>query len=491
MGGDAFPVPAFASKADMYMWLIKQAEAMVEGPNRIWTDEANLTIGLGNVAALFFYELNRFSNAEAELQSVPVNWFGFYLLRAPQTLALGPFQGRPACTEIHVGRGVCGTVVSTGQAQLVANVHDFPGHIACDSASVSEVVVPLRLASGSIVGVIDVDSTQLGHFDAEDQKGLESLAAVLVKHLRFPLPNSCPSRGAAVGPAITRPPTTISGISHISFDAVKPTVSKHSIGAWEFTTTQLDRIVDQEELSAIEKSLGISAFPEMYFPANRLTITLDKREDAPVVLFDAYSLMKDAAAFYHTELFRQSISPQMTIPVAESWLATAYPRHDPNVDWAWRNRYFGIPSAEKLRPLAAGMHGINWDTLRDNTIPILFCCSLDLFEDDLHDHGLLQCTVKLRVMQPGFFILLRHCVHIHKHVVWARDVRLFYEFDRKKDGPSQKPYIVVQEQLRKHVFSNGMEAVAWRGLSLDDACQRCAVVSTEEFYVEVDDACAV
>ncbi|MCB2088461.1 MAG: GAF domain-containing protein [Sphingomonadaceae bacterium] len=106
-----------------------------------------------------------------------LNWAGFYRM-VDGELVLGPFVGRPACIRIPLGKGVCGTAASTGKSQLVADVHAFPGHIACDSASQSELVVPV-VRQGTVIAVIDLDSPELARFDAEDQAGIEQLAALL------------------------------------------------------------------------------------------------------------------------------------------------------------------------------------------------------------------------------------------------------------------------------------------------------------------------
>ena len=141
-----------------YGTLNAQLSALVGGvPHR--------TANLANAAALLYHTLDG------------LNWAGFYLLEG-DTLVLGPFQGRPACIEIPVGRGVCGTAVAEGKTQLVPDVHQFPGHIACDSASNSEIVVPIR-ADGKIVGVLDLDSPYIGRFTEEDQAGLEAFVRVL------------------------------------------------------------------------------------------------------------------------------------------------------------------------------------------------------------------------------------------------------------------------------------------------------------------------
>lgn len=119
------------------------------------------------------------SNASAVLNMnlSDVNWVGFYLVRDGQ-LVLGPFQGKPACIRIDFGKGVCGAAARTGTTQLVADVHKFQGHIACDGASNSEIVIPIRHC-GKLAAVLDIDSPLFGRFTPEDQKGLEQCAALL------------------------------------------------------------------------------------------------------------------------------------------------------------------------------------------------------------------------------------------------------------------------------------------------------------------------
>ena len=123
------------------------------------------TANLANASALLFETLEE------------INWAGFYLMEGGR-LVLGPFQGRPACIEIAVGRGVCGTAVQQDRSQLVYDVHDFPGHIACDSASNSEIVIPLH-CGGAVFGVLDIDSPRVGRFDEKDRAGLEAFAAAV------------------------------------------------------------------------------------------------------------------------------------------------------------------------------------------------------------------------------------------------------------------------------------------------------------------------
>ena len=129
------------------------------------------------------YETANLANASALLwqHMADINWVGFYKM-TDGLLVLGPFQGKPACVKIAVGKGVCGTAVAEDKTQLVYDVHDFPGHIACDSASNSEIVIPLHVG-GEIWGVLDIDSPFVGRFTEEDRKGLEPVAAVLERVL--------------------------------------------------------------------------------------------------------------------------------------------------------------------------------------------------------------------------------------------------------------------------------------------------------------------
>ena len=124
-----------------------------------------------------------YANASALLYETleDINWAGFYFLEG-QTLVLGPFQGKTACIEIPMGRGVCGTAAAEDRTQLVPDVHAFPGHIACDSASNSEIVVPLR-RDGKVYGVLDIDSPILGRFREQDREGLEAFARILEENV--------------------------------------------------------------------------------------------------------------------------------------------------------------------------------------------------------------------------------------------------------------------------------------------------------------------
>ena len=141
-----------------YNALIAQVKALTEGvPYEI----ANLA----NVSAAIWQEMEN------------INWAGFYLMQQGK-LVLGPFQGKPACIEIAVGKGVCGTAVQEKKTVLVEDVHAFPGHIACDSASNSEIVVPI-FKNGEVYGVLDIDSPYLARFTREDQQGLEELVRTL------------------------------------------------------------------------------------------------------------------------------------------------------------------------------------------------------------------------------------------------------------------------------------------------------------------------
>jgi GAF domain-containing protein len=153
-----------ADKAAAYAELAASLRALLDG-------EHDLVANAANLAALLFWSLPQ------------LNWAGLYLVEpASGDLLLGPFQGRPACIRIPLGRGVCGTAAARRETIVVADVHAFPGHIACDAASNSEIVVPI-LRDGRLLGVLDLDSPVQGRFDASDARGLEALVAVFVASL--------------------------------------------------------------------------------------------------------------------------------------------------------------------------------------------------------------------------------------------------------------------------------------------------------------------
>lgn len=144
---------------EQYRLLAAQLEALTEG-------EPDVTANLSNSAALLYLSLDQ------------VNWAGFYLLKGPD-LVLGPFQGKPACIRIPLGKGVCGTAAKENRTCLVPDVRQFPGHIACDGDSRSELVIPLRNSQGAVWGVLDLDSPILSRFSQEDRAGLEQAAGIL------------------------------------------------------------------------------------------------------------------------------------------------------------------------------------------------------------------------------------------------------------------------------------------------------------------------
>jgi L-methionine (R)-S-oxide reductase len=147
-------------KSKLYAELARELRSLIAG-------EPDTIANLANASALLFHSLP------------DLNWAGFYLLKNGE-LVVGPFQGKPACVRIAMGKGVCGTAAARRATMLVMNVHEFPGHIACDSASNSEIVVPM-IAGDELLGVLDLDSPKLARFDAEDQAGLEEFVAVLME----------------------------------------------------------------------------------------------------------------------------------------------------------------------------------------------------------------------------------------------------------------------------------------------------------------------
>ena len=149
------------SKPEQYAQLLEQARALLHG-------ERDRIANAANLSALVYHALP------------DLNWVGFYFFDGRE-LVVGPFQGLPACVRIPLDKGVCGAAASTRRTQRIEDVHAFAGHIACDSASNSELVVPLAAADGSLIGVFDLDSPKPARFDADDQAGLEALANAFIQ----------------------------------------------------------------------------------------------------------------------------------------------------------------------------------------------------------------------------------------------------------------------------------------------------------------------
>jgi L-methionine (R)-S-oxide reductase len=150
-------------KPKLYAELTRELRSLIAG-------ESDIIANLANASALLFHSLP------------DLNWAGFYLLKSGE-LVVGPFQGKPACVRIAIGKGVCGTAAMRRTTVLVTDVNEFPGHIACDSASNSEIVVPM-IAGDELLGVLDLDSPKLARFDAEDQAGLETFVEVLIEGMK-------------------------------------------------------------------------------------------------------------------------------------------------------------------------------------------------------------------------------------------------------------------------------------------------------------------
>lgn len=163
--------PSPADKTELYSQLASQLRALL-------ADASDLISNAANTAALIYHTLP------------DINWAGFYFLKGDE-LILGPFQGKPACTRIPLGKGVCGAAAKEQKTLVIPDVQKFPGHIACDTASNSEIVIPL-IQNNNLLGVLDIDSPALGRFDEQDQIGLERLAGIFVDktgHFRDKLSN--------------------------------------------------------------------------------------------------------------------------------------------------------------------------------------------------------------------------------------------------------------------------------------------------------------
>jgi len=157
-----FEIDTTAPKSEVYAEMVRSADALTSG-------EPDAVANMANIAALLWEYLP------------DVNWTGFYRV-VDGELVLGPFQGKAACIRIPFGKGVCGTAAQSGETQLVEDVHAFPGHIACDANSASELVVPV-MRNGTVIAVIDLDSPTLNRFDAEDAQGVELLARMIADRI--------------------------------------------------------------------------------------------------------------------------------------------------------------------------------------------------------------------------------------------------------------------------------------------------------------------
>lgn len=152
-------------REEYYTDFLKQLKSLLE-------DERDWLANLANTASLIYNLVPK------------LNWVGFYLMDTEEEMVLGPFQGQPACVRIKVGNGVCGTAVAERKSQLVENVHEFTGHIACDPASMSELVIPIEI-EGTIIGVLDVDSPATARFNREDKDYLEKAVKILIEETDF------------------------------------------------------------------------------------------------------------------------------------------------------------------------------------------------------------------------------------------------------------------------------------------------------------------
>ena len=150
-------------KNAFYQSLVQQAEGLIAG-------EHNVVANMANISALLFMSLEE------------INWAGFYLVDSEDELVLGPFQGKPACIRIPIGKGVCGTAAQLNETQRIDDVHQFAGHIACDAASNSEIVIPV-IKDNKVIAVLDIDSPIYNRFDADDQVGLEHLIRTFEQQL--------------------------------------------------------------------------------------------------------------------------------------------------------------------------------------------------------------------------------------------------------------------------------------------------------------------
>ena len=424
MGGSAQP-SSFSSKEEMYSFVLSVAKTLLE-PSPKMPPVVNLNIALANLSSLLFYSLNAVETRNHQshnLHHLAVNWVGFYLVVSPTLMALGPFQGKVACTEIAIGKGVCGTVALKGEPQLVENVHDFPGHIACDSESESEVVVPIKKGS-AVVGVIDVDSTSRAYFDNSDISALVQLADLVGSMLSFPYAadsvhqTSHSSTDPAPAPALV--------------PALEPQIM--TLNGWEFHFTQHPQMASQFETESLQQRTGVRSLPEIMFGGNSFK-AIHQHRNVLCISISLSDVMKNAASYYETGLLLTDPSATLLyIPSSDQWKKKSFAVFDAKIDWAWRNNF--VTGRSQFVPCEH--QGINFDLLKDQRFKIMFCGAFQIFEDDLHDHGVSKFDVKFRVMEYGFFILSRHYVAVNSAAAVVREVRIYHEFG-KSNGSLASP----------------------------------------------------
>jgi putative methionine-R-sulfoxide reductase with GAF domain len=393
MGGDgehsAVPkgCPKFASRSEAYTETLSQVSSVV-------TPNDDFVSSLSNASSILFYNLNAFANAAAPLHELPVNWCGFYLLTSSTELTLGPFQGKLACQKIKVGKGVCGTAVLMKQAQAVPDVHQVKGHIACDAGSESEVVVLIRNRTGSIVGLLDIDSTVEGFFSTEDVAPLQAICDHLGNALsgRFPIEREttlsgrplATSAGADDDLTATRLPTKVAAVelrpgqtmplqtrapgaattfmhhpppSGFSPTAqTKPTTEVVAVGAWEFQSVQHNLMLRSAVFPEWEARFNVKMLPEIIFDENRLNFVCPLQGPPDIAAnrpgarlgiarfhVSASEAIRSASEFYGTDTYRATAG-DIAVPASAAWdkFRTSMQSFDPQIDWAFRSRYTGI-----------------------------------------------------------------------------------------------------------------------------------------------------
>ena len=429
MVAEASMPESFATKEEMYAYIfsnLKEHLEALDDTHKKFDADLKRTTALANASALIYYAMNSYAvNDDATtapagplLHKAIVNWVGFYLLADAQYMVLGPFQGKVACTRIKVGKGVCGTAVLLGKTQCVPNVHEFPGHIACDSGSESEIVVPIRDNAGRIVGVLDIDSTVLSRFDQTDVMRLTDIAVLLSQHVTFP--NVCEQRGrnlsgpldgrgatctvwqqhgvvaglttatttetATVAPfGATRIPAAhisatvvpsaataapirnpvvaavpIAAPSSVAAAAATPavastaTVVKKSLGDWQVECRRLDRIICAAEINRWETEHKIACIPEIVFPANAIELSFTNAKTGVVT-----SLTVDAESYFkNATAFYQTRAANLSSGAAIDVTGTPDEAYDTLLE---QQSFLKIPVAESWKNTKFGTFDPNID----------------------------------------------------------------------------------------------------------------------------------
>eukprot|EP00759_Apiculatamorpha_spiralis_P023141 PhF_6_TR27012/c0_g1_i2/m.39448/K08968/msrC; L-methionine (R)-S-oxide reductase len=442
--------------------------------------EGDYVSALANVSAAIYHKLNH-----GHELPFPVNWVGFYLMRG-DALILGPFQGKPACVTIALGKGVCGTSALTRRTILVKDVHNFPGHIACDPDSNSEIVVPIKIdatPAARVVAVLDLDSRVIGHFNEEDQKGLFAISQ-LITAAGLKWPEYVPStHSKAMPPNQDAPHLTKTVMTRFPTPAVNPTNNNISLHGWNVVSSRMDRIASSDAVARVEETLGgIHLMPEILFDATNAELCFPAKHLS--LQFSALGALRNAKHYYTTPEYAL-VKDSLKVQYAASWKKKGVrgdsSEFEAGIDWAFRNTYSGDLTINShsvdITSHPTETQKINYDMLKKTDEKIVLYDVLDLFEDELHDCGSSKLSVRYRVMNTCFLFLLRHALRVDNVTFRLQDTRWFHDFSTSQlicEVSMREIALPLPEELLQHLKNP------------DALADKMTVVATKNYAISLE-----